>query len=183
MAAEQEPTCHEQVRRGYPVWAESNNAYTAAKLSLWKRLVAYLTGRPFALNLPVSGAEQRIGQYEQLTVRCVAPGRYKLLYSPSRVQGLAAGDVFVLAPKEECGFRVVKRGANVCVWFDFDARYDNDSPEAMELCRSVEALGGRVDGKGAFSLTFTVPSSAGLATIDDLPSSCINFCGWPQKMA
>lgn len=160
-------------------------------MNLWNQLVSLLTGRPFELNLPVPRDEEKTYPheqetvrcldpctpswaippircpYERVTVRCIAPGRYKLLYSPNRVEGLAAGDVFVLAPKEERGFRVVARGGNLCVWFDFDARYDKNSPEAMELCRSVEALGGVVDGKGAFSLTFTIPNSAGLAHIDD----------------
>lgn len=146
--------------------------------TLWNRLAGWLTGRPFALGLPVPGGEEKTLQYERVTARCVAPGRYKLLYSPNRVQGLAAGDVFVLAPKEKCGFRMVRRGGNACVWFDFDARYDKDSPEAMKLCRSVQALGGVVDGKGAFSLTFTIPSSAGLASIDDLLRQTAHRIRW-----
>ncbi|MGH8653020.1 MAG: hypothetical protein ACREYE_13000, partial [Gammaproteobacteria bacterium] len=48
----------------------------------------------------------------------------------------------------------------------------------MELCRSIEALGGRVDAERAFSLTFTIPSSAGLAKIDELLRQTADRIPW-----
>ncbi|MGH8490620.1 MAG: DUF4265 domain-containing protein [Gammaproteobacteria bacterium] len=142
------------------------------------------------LALPVPGCEEKTLQYERVAAQRIGRGRYRLLRSPNRVPGLAAGDVFALTRKEECGFRVVAPGGNVCVWFYFDARYDKDSPEAMELCRSVEALGGSVDAERVFSLTFTIPTSAGLAKIDELmrktadriPWSIYQYGSKPERM-
>jgi len=88
------------------------------------------------------------------------------LYSPGLTDGLAAGDEIELTDKELCGFRVVKRSGNLCIWVFLGSEDQLTRAKDGELCRAVEALGGYLDGGTHRSLIFTIPFRAGFAAIE-----------------
>src|SRR5262245_33064568 len=62
-------------------------------------------------------AEYRNGQpvYEAVPATQVGANRYRLTASPGFAAGVASGDDIELAPQAPLGYRVVKRGGNVCI--------------------------------------------------------------------
>jgi hypothetical protein len=105
---------------------------------------------------------------ENVLVERIGDNRFRLLYSPGLIQGIAAGDEFELAPDEPHGYHLLKRGGNVCVQIFVGT-------DKVEKCRQtliplVDQLGGRLDGDAAFAtlanLVFTIPVSAGFPAIE-----------------
>lgn len=108
---------------------------------------------------------------ERLEVEAVSPQRFRLLFSPALVQGLAAGDVFEVDDDSPLGFRVIERGGNLCVWLILPMLIRGESslpPDVIAVRKSVEALGGRLDGGTASTIVFTIPISAGFPAVERL---------------
>ncbi|MEJ7809765.1 MAG: DUF4265 domain-containing protein [Gemmatimonadaceae bacterium] len=114
--------------------------------------------------LPVFIDGERRGE-EALPVAAVGPARFRLLASPGIVEGLAAGNEFVLDDIAPPGYRVVERGGNLWVWFYFAPPVEEHSGETADVRRAVEALGGWLDGGYSKMLVFTVPLAAGFAAV------------------
>lgn len=91
--------------------------------------------------------------------------RYQLAQSPGLVPGVAAADEIELAPEEPNGYRVIRRGGNVCV--QLFTRHDPD--ECLEwLEPQVLRLSGRVDGRAPKLLVFTIPVASGFDAIQSI---------------
>lgn len=106
---------------------------------------------------------------EEVLVEPLGPNQYKVLCSPGLVQGIAADDV--INAVGEHGFEIVQRGGNLCV--QVFARKDLDSVE-IELAKGFEPLGGRLDGKAAKQVVFTVPATAGFPAIEKVLRACVD---------
>lgn len=120
------------------------------------------------ITLPVFDTHGQSAGFETLLVECIAPSRYRLIHSPGFVEGLAADDVVELSSEVERGYSVVERGGYICVWFFFPDKDQNRSPEAEQLCKDVETIGGWLDGGATYLLIFTIPISTGFAQIKSM---------------
>jgi len=103
---------------------------------------------------------------ESLDVEELGPNHFRLIFSPGMVEGIAAGDEFELDETAPYGFRVLKRSGNVVVWFYWPSEDMLRGPAAIDLQRTVERIGGRLDGGGATHLVFTIPVKAGFPAIE-----------------
>jgi hypothetical protein len=103
---------------------------------------------------------------ETLNVKKIGSNRFKLLYSPGFVEGLAAGDEFELLKTDKLGFKVLKRSRNLCVWFFFQSEDETLGLKAKQLLRTVEEIGGWLDGGKRNLLIFTIPITAGFVNIE-----------------
>jgi hypothetical protein len=99
---------------------------------------------------------------EPVHAEALGDGRYRLLYSPGFVQGIAAGDEFRLL-NEDGAFEVVRRSGNLAVQV---FSLENVEPIKAELSRQVASLGGTLDGGIEQGLVFTIPVSAGFPAIE-----------------
>ena len=118
------------------------------------------------IELPSHVGEDNRSIVEPLVVEQIGPNRYRLVLSPGMVEGLAAGDEFELSNTDNSGFKVLRRGGNICVWFFFADIGQNCGPEAERLRAAVEAIGGKLDGGGTYLLVFTIPLTAKFSTIE-----------------
>jgi Domain of unknown function (DUF4265) len=121
--------------------------------------------KPTTVNLVVETNPDGTPFYESVLVELLGPGRYRVLASPGLLEGFAAGDEIELAPEESSGYRVTKRGGNVCVQFFLSG---DESRPWEELEPQVNALGGRLDGQTPGVLVFTIPVSAGFPAIESI---------------
>ncbi len=120
---------------------------------------------------------------ENLLVEAVRENTFRLLHSPGLVQGLAAGDQFQLAPQEPFGYRLLKRGGNVCLQVFVEA--DKVAEMRTTLTPLAQEIGGRLDGDAAFAalanLVFTIPVTAGFPAIEALMARAKSIspsCEW-----
>ena len=118
------------------------------------------------IKLPVFDDSGNQRGDEKLLVEQIGPDRFRLVYSPGFVEGLAAGDVIELSAEDRLGYRIVERAGNLCVWFFFNRLGQNRGPEAERLREEVERIGGWLDGGGAYLLIFTIPVSAGFPAVE-----------------
>src|SRR5690348_3676893 len=93
-------------------------------------------------------AEVRNGQpvYENVLVTKIENNGFRLVRSPGLVPGMAAGDEFELNSHEAHGFRLLKRGGNVCVQLFL---INNAVQCRQTVVPLVEQLGGWLDGETA----------------------------------
>ncbi len=105
---------------------------------------------------------------EQIPAVKIKPGHFKLLHSPGLVEGVAAGDEIELAPQNPLGYKVVKRGGNLCVWFYFREKGQNTGLEGQRLRQAVEDIGGWLDGGRVYLLIFNIPMSVGFPAVEQL---------------
>jgi len=101
---------------------------------------------------------------EALPAEVVEAGHFRLLASPGLVEGVAAGDELELSADEPSGFRVLRRGGQLCIWV-----YLPEPPPVgaeARLDRAARALGGYVDGGQANLRILTVPVTAGFASVE-----------------
>ena len=127
--------------------------------------------------LPVLDESGKRGFDEVLPAESLGRGRFRLLASPGLVEGVAAGDELELAPAEPTGYRVLRRGGQLCIW----VYVPEPPPEQTEarLVRAGATLGGYLDGGNTGVRILTVPVSAGFgrveaelaAAVADLPGS------------
>ena len=118
------------------------------------------------LRVPVFSGGTSQGD-EVLPVVEIGEGRYRLLASPGFVEGLAAGDEFVLDASAAGGHRVLRRGGNLCVWFYHAERADDSDMATADIRLVAESLGGRLDGGYSHMLVLTVPLAAGFDAVAD----------------
>jgi hypothetical protein len=93
---------------------------------------------------------------------------YTLLASPGMVEGLAAGDKFVLRPGSDLGFEVVHRGGNLCAWFFFPGPISPSEAESHPLTQEVGVLGGQLDGGGKKHVVYTIPGAGRFGRVVEL---------------
>jgi hypothetical protein len=118
------------------------------------------------IKVPIRTDDRGPSAVEALDVEELGPNRYRLLYSPGLVEGLAAGDEFELVTVGPLGYRVLSRAGNVVVWFFFPVEGQNQGPLADSIKQSVEAIGGKLDGGGRTNLVFTIPVGVGFGRIE-----------------
>lgn len=120
------------------------------------------------IELPVCNNDGvRVGT-EALEAERLAPNRYRLLYSPGVVEGVAKDDVIELLETDPKGFVVVSRSGYLCVWFYFPSPGLNRGPEGEQVRTAVEQFGGVCDGGGNTHLVFSVPVSLGFPPVEAL---------------
>lgn len=107
---------------------------------------------------------------EKLSVEEVDTNRYRLVYTPGLIEGLAAGDEFELVGDGD-DFRIIRRGGNLGVWFYFPEGIGNKGPEARRLGDEIVAIGGSSHGGGYTSLVFTIPVDVGFERIEKVLDS------------
>lgn len=105
---------------------------------------------------------------EMIEAVAVCPHRYRLLYSPGVVEGVAKGDVIEFNDTDPKGFTVVSRSGLLCVWFFFEEQGRNRGPDGDAVRAAVEDLGGECDGGGNTNLVFSIPFAVGFAAIESL---------------
>ena len=99
---------------------------------------------------------------EPVHVESLGDGRFKILYTPGFVEGIAAGDEIKLTG-EDGAFEIIRRGGNIAV--KLFAR-ESVMPFRNELHESAVQLGGSLDGAIERGMSFTFPLSTGFATIE-----------------
>jgi uncharacterized protein DUF4265 len=116
------------------------------------------------IRLPALDQSGQRVMEEVLPADPLGRGRYRLLASPGMVEGVAAGDELELSPAEPAGYRVLRRGGQLCVWV-----YIPDPPPQhtdARLDQAARALGGYLDGGSTRLRILTVPVSAGFACVE-----------------
>ena len=111
------------------------------------------------------GIDERNGkpEFEPVHAEELTHRRYRLEFSPGLAYGIAAGDEFILQDNGE--FEVVVRGLNLCVRVLSPSGVSAFEPA---LSKTVEGIGGRLDGQVKNGLTYTIPLTAGLAAVSSL---------------
>lgn len=128
----------------------------AEKFWLLKNDPAWMT-----IQLPVEPGHDAS---EEVLVERVTDG-YRIASSPGMVEGLAADDVIELAAAEPHGYRLVRRGMNLCIHLFTQAEQRDRIQTELEF--RLRPLGGWLDGKmGSVGLCFTVPSRAGFPEVE-----------------
>jgi hypothetical protein len=113
--------------------------------------------------------------HEALHVEPLASDRYRLLFSPGLVLGIAAGDEFRLVGTDGA-FEITRRGGNLSVILHAD---EPVAGLVDELRRRVKLLGGRIDGQVEQSLVCSVPLAAGFPAVDSLIGEWVaEHAGW-----
>jgi Domain of unknown function (DUF4265)/Protein of unknown function (DUF1569) len=105
---------------------------------------------------------------ETLEVIPLSAHRFRLMYSPGLVEGVAKGDVIEFPALEPSGFRVVERSGNLCIWFAFPEPGRNRGPDGDRVRAAVEKFGGVCDGGGNTNLVFSVSVRYGFPAIEAL---------------
>ena len=115
------------------------------------------------IRLPVVDSAGQLSLEETLPAEPLGGDRYRLIASPGLVEGLAAGDEIELDSSASCGFRVLRRSGQLCIWFYLPKA----APSAGEarVIRAAERLGGYVDGRHAQLRVLTIPISAGFDAV------------------
>jgi hypothetical protein len=116
------------------------------------------------IHLPVLDESGQRGFDEVLPAEPLGRGRFRLLASPGLVEGVAAGDELELAPADPTGYRVLRRGGQLCVW----VYVPEPPPEQTEarLVLAAATLGGYLDGGNTGLRILTVPVSAGFGRVE-----------------
>ena len=120
------------------------------------------------IELPVCHNEGKRPMTEFIEVVSLCSHRYRLVYSPGVVEGLAKGDVIELSADDPKGFTVVTRFGNLCVWFSFKEQDRNRGPDGDRVRAAVEKFGGVCDGGGNTNLVFSIPVSCGFPAVEAL---------------
>ncbi len=103
--------------------------------------------------------------FESVLADRVAPKTFRLVCSPGLAFGLAAGDEFILDRDADYGYRIVKRGGNVCVQFFLRRQI---SLAKGYLVPKVRDLDGFMDGEDEKLLVFTIPAKSGFDRIEGI---------------
>jgi hypothetical protein len=116
------------------------------------------------IQLPVLDESGQRGFDEVLPAERLGRKRFRLLASPGLVEGVAAGDELELAPADPTGYRVLRRGGQLCIW----VYVPEPPPEQTEtrLARAAATLGGYLDGGNTGLRILTVPVSAGFGRVE-----------------
>jgi hypothetical protein len=102
---------------------------------------------------------------ERIPVTSLGGRRYRLEGSPALIQGLAAGDEIEL---ESEGFRLLKRGGNVCAHIVMRTCNDAARKGVNQLMEKIEGwLDGEMEVEGKCILVCTAPVLASFAVIEE----------------
>lgn len=102
---------------------------------------------------------------EEILVERIGDGLYRIASSPGMVEGLVADDVIEPTPDESCGYRLVRRGRNLCIHLFTQAEQRDRIRQVLE--QKLALLGGWLDGTmGVVGLCFTVPLKAGFSDVE-----------------
>ena len=118
------------------------------------------------IELPICHVESERPATEMLEAVCVGPRRYRLVYSPGMVEGVARGDVIELCEDDPRGFKVISRSGNLCVWFYFETLGANQGAEGARVRAAVQSVGGGCDGGGNSHLVFSIPIAVGFPAVE-----------------
>jgi hypothetical protein len=129
------------------------------------------TPETIEIDVPVCHTGSSRPMTESLVVVPLGDNRYRLVYSPGVIEGMARGDEFELSSTDLEGFQVLKRAGNLCVWFYFAEVGRNRGPDGQAVRQQVEEFGGLCDGGGNTHLVFSVPVSLGFGSIEALFNS------------
>jgi uncharacterized protein DUF4265 len=100
--------------------------------------------------------------FEPVHVCSLGGNRFRVLFSPGLVYGVAADDEIEVGAEGE--FVVLRRGRNLVVRL---LSRMSLTEHAAELADDVQRnLGGRLDGQVARGLAFTIPVSVGFAAVE-----------------
>ena len=110
---------------------------------------------------------------EVIPVEPLGGARFRVAASPGMVEGLAAGDEIEVDPTELTGYRLLRRGGNLCAWFYFAQPVDPDHPSVDSVSASVESVGGWLDGGQGAMIVFTIPVTAGFAAVARMFDSAV----------
>jgi len=124
--------------------------------------------RPDSPTIDLRAGEKPSGEpvHEEIPVQPLGGRQFRLLASPTLALGVAAGDQVEM--DDQGGYSILRRGSNVVVHVYADEKLDHAS-----LIVEVNGLGGVLDGRAdappdAFVSTFTIPSRAGFAQIEQV---------------
>lgn len=120
------------------------------------------------ITLPVFHDNGQLATREVLEVEPVGSNQCRLLHSPAYVEGVAGGDVIELDQSLRAGFRVIARARNLAVILSFERPEDKTSAQTKRLEKSIQSIGGVVDGGPARVLVLTVPVSSGFQAVESL---------------
>src|SRR5581483_4238550 len=120
------------------------------------------------IDLPIRHHEGSRPGTEVIEAERLRPRRYRLLYPPGVVEGLAKGDVIELSDADPRGFTVVSRSGDLCVWFYFKEPGRNRGPDGDRSRAAVGHFGGVCDGGGNTTLVFSLPVSFGFPAFEAL---------------
>jgi hypothetical protein len=112
------------------------------------------------LRLLVGQGSNGNAAYEEVLVEPVGPAQYRLLQSPGLALGIAADDVF--SRSSDGNFKVLSRGGNVCIQIFAD---DVNTIEKAAT-QGFKEMGGRLDGRSARQLVYTVPFDVGFPRME-----------------
>jgi hypothetical protein len=96
------------------------------------------------IRLPALDQSGQQSIEEVLPAEPLGGGRFRLLASPGLVEGVAAGDEVELAPADRTGYRVLRRGGNLCVWIYVPEPPLEETDARLSLAAVM--LGGYLDG-------------------------------------
>lgn len=125
------------------------------------------------------------GNYiESVLIETLEENHFRLLRSPGIASGLAAGDEFELTENEPQGFRLLRRGGDICVQVFVHGKHAEECRRVLEPLS--QQIGGRLDGYAAFptraNLAFTFPLECGFKKIEDFAEMgrdiSPEFFGW-----
>jgi len=115
--------------------------------------------------LPVFVDNQRCGE-EAIPAEPLGGNRFRLAVSPGMLEGLAAGDEIEVDETERLGYRILRRGGNLCVWFYFPEPVHAQHPDVRALAAEVGPVGGWLDGGYARMVVFTIPVTSGFEAVE-----------------
>jgi len=119
------------------------------------------------VTLPVlDEARERAVTREVLEVSPSSDGTLTLLHSPALVDGLAGGDVIMLAPESLSGFQLVRRGGNVSIVLVLPAESGRAAPATEKLIADLKAQGATYEGGPDRTLVFTAPVGSAFGTTE-----------------
>ena len=116
------------------------------------------------IRLPALDKFGRKDLEEVLPAEPLGGDRFRLLASPGIVEGVAAGDEVELAPADPRGFRVLRRGGQLCLWVYLPEPPPEQTDARLSLAATI--LGGYLDGGNTNLRVLTVPASAGFKQVE-----------------
>lgn len=128
------------------------------------------------IRLPVLDSAGQLTLEETLPAELLGERRFRVLASPGVVEGLAAGDEIELDPEAPCGFRMLRRSGQLCIWFYLPKPMPAGAD--ARVIRAADRLGGYLDGGRAQLRVLTVPVKTGFDAIaSELDAATRNLPG------
>jgi hypothetical protein len=116
------------------------------------------------IRLPALDDSGQRSLEEVLPAEPLGNGSFRLLGSPGLVEGLAAGDELELEPTDPAGYRVLRRGGQLCIWVYIPEPPPKETD--ARLRRAAATLGGYLDGGNTRLRILTVPVTAGFERVE-----------------